>query len=1316
MAQLSETWQPVQLLQSVCSQAASVCVLQLRQPSSEVAAREEPLQVLLSLHEESLCCSLLPGSAAGVNAAAAPQGSAARETAATATAGAASSTGGIGGGALPAYLQRSFWCPLKLTDESIDEGVAAFAACELQEADTQSSDEQGDHTDRQEHARYGLVLTCGASGLMRLMLLLLQQPQQPQHQQHQQLQQRDPAMQIVERRLGGVDADSSSSGSSSRPWAQLQQLQKWKLLLPSHRLHHTENFSSAASLATKAQEGTSSVARVATISSPFSFSAAGKRGATETTVATVRLVAVGCVGGELELLLLQHKTVVRCSTLKHPTAITTLRFHPSRALLAVGTAEGPLHVYDISFAAAAAAAAAAPAAAEHIPCLVLKDHLSSITALSFIPAASLAALQQQQQRVGGGGVKRKAAATSGATEQRLADGLVSAAGDSLVNLWDLSSLPDSAGLLPALKEKDFQQHLQDMKKSCLRLQKRLQEQQQKHQQQPLLQLPTLEIVTSLLLDSDQEASVGGAPGAPFLLSGGATGLVKLWSLCEKKTVKVLRTATTVASGREDGSRSEEDLGAFVRSLLLLPKRSKSSGSSSERSLLIAQDSGLISLVSPLQSLMRGLCSSADYPSSLLLLTGDPCAWYLDLTYGSLGFKPVGGTESLRFAAVGQQQTEGHQAAMEGHQAAISCCDVSKNGCWILTGGKDGSLCVWHRASDRLVARMQAAHAGCLTAVAFQRQKCCAVVPGSQLGQLASCVCQGRGYLSHFFCRKDSMRMSACRNNASALVKTRPDLECCCDCRGISPAQPHHLLFASCCDQNSVKLWRLAIPASLFIGKEAEGTGGPESDSQADFRFGDIQVLEEIECLASIVAHAKEINDLKFAPNDSLIATASQDKTCRLLAVPSLAAKGELKGHRRGVHEVQFATRERTAATASGDATIKLWNLQTMTCIKTLQGDGFGFLCLRFLSLDSQLISFNSNGEAQIWNCRTAECASKLQPVHTDKVWSVDLWGEALASAGADGRICIWRDVTTETKAAVKQKALREQQELAAAQTLEATGQTEEVVGLLLRLKKKYALGSFIQRRLLRSLSASLDASDPAALLRKGSLSSLVKLLPEQQHQLLRKHLPPQQQALLQQERVEEDDWGDIISRLGEDEIKTLFGFVAEWTAADPVTAAAADGLLYLLLTRFPQEMLFKSSRGSSKTDGKAEETDIYSNKVKPTVGGKLAEDVLKALVLSSQRHERRLIGLLQKSYLLDLLLPGAAAVQQDLQQLLRPLQQDAGKKEAEGMQGKRAKKKRKTAQQQQHFEDEQEEFVLDPNVLQPHFGSEFTDRCLYGDA
>jgi U3 small nucleolar RNA-associated protein 13 len=59
-------------------------------------------------------------------------------------------------------------------------------------------------------------------------------------------------------------------------------------------------------------------------------------------------------------------------------------------------------------------------------------------------------------------------------------------------------------------------------------------------------------------------------------------------------------------------------------------------------------------------------------------------------------------------------------------------------------------------------------------------------------------------------------------------------------------------------------------------------------------------------LAAVAGHDKEINAVAVAPNDSLAATASADRTVRLWALPGLGAGLTLRGHKRGVWAVTFS--------------------------------------------------------------------------------------------------------------------------------------------------------------------------------------------------------------------------------------------------------------------------------------------------------------------------------------------------------------------------------------------------------------------------
>jgi U3 small nucleolar RNA-associated protein 13 len=84
------------------------------------------------------------------------------------------------------------------------------------------------------------------------------------------------------------------------------------------------------------------------------------------------------------------------------------------------------------------------------------------------------------------------------------------------------------------------------------------------------------------------------------------------------------------------------------------------------------------------------------------------------------------------------------------------------------------------------------------------------------------------------------------------------------------------------------------------------------------------------------AHEKDINIVSVAPNDSLIATGSQDKTVKLWRSTDLALQATLKGHKRGIWDCQFSKTDRVLATASGDRTIKLWSIADSSCVRTFQ--------------------------------------------------------------------------------------------------------------------------------------------------------------------------------------------------------------------------------------------------------------------------------------------------------------------------------------------------------------------------------------------
>lgn len=171
-------------------------------------------------------------------------------------------------------------------------------------------------------------------------------------------------------------------------------------------------------------------------------------------------------------------------------------------------------------------------------------------------------------------------------------------------------------------------------------------------------------------------------------------------------------------------------------------------------------------------------------------------------------------------------------------------------------------------------------------------------------------------------------------------------------------------------------------------------------------------IHELVAASSVRGHEKDINIVSVAPNDSLIASGSQDKTVRLWNATDLSLKATLKGHRRGVWDCQFSPIDRVLATSSGDKTIKLWSLGDFSCVRTFQGHLSSVLRVRFLRTGLQLVSSGADGLIKLWTIRTNECETTLDG-HTNKVWALDssFEDQLLVSGGADSTLVVWKDNT-----------------------------------------------------------------------------------------------------------------------------------------------------------------------------------------------------------------------------------------------------------------------------------------------------------------
>ncbi|CAK0822557.1 unnamed protein product [Prorocentrum cordatum] len=274
--------------------------------------------------------------------------------------------------------------------------------------------------------------------------------------------------------------------------------------------------------------------------------------------------------------------------------------------------------------------------------------------------------------------------------------------------------------------------------------------------------------------------------------------------------------------------------------------------------------------------------------------------------------------------------------LRGHSDVVISCDVSADGRWIATGGKDQSIRVWSASQCRPVCVL-AGHAGSVSALSFP--------------------------------------------------KKRP--------KGPASAGSGPLWLVSGSQDKTMKIWKLPSEAQL---EERLGKGDEE--------------LSISKAKVTVVAHAKEVNDVTVAPNNKLLASGGHDKIVRVWKFPEGSLMGECKGHRRGVWCVAFSPTDQVIASASGDSTVRLWNLKDYTTIRAFQGHESAVLRVCFLGNGVQLMTSSVDGLLKLWHIRTADCAATFEE-HTGKVWCIDVIGDRMVSGGADAKMCVWRDTTIE---------------------------------------------------------------------------------------------------------------------------------------------------------------------------------------------------------------------------------------------------------------------------------------------------------------
>lgn len=145
------------------------------------------------------------------------------------------------------------------------------------------------------------------------------------------------------------------------------------------------------------------------------------------------------------------------------------------------------------------------------------------------------------------------------------------------------------------------------------------------------------------------------------------------------------------------------------------------------------------------------------------------------------------------------------------------------------------------------------------------------------------------------------------------------------------------------------------------------------------------------------AHDKDINCIDVSPDDTIFASASQDKTVKIWSLAEGEVLGVLRGHRRGVWSVRFSPPGlnssmlgadrggRLVITGSADKTVRLWALADYSCLKTFEGHVNSVLKTIWIHGGRSVASAGGEGLVKIWDVKSGECVTTLDN-HQDRVW------------------------------------------------------------------------------------------------------------------------------------------------------------------------------------------------------------------------------------------------------------------------------------------------------------------------------------------
>lgn len=189
---------------------------------------------------------------------------------------------------------------------------------------------------------------------------------------------------------------------------------------------------------------------------------------------------------------------------------------------------------------------------------------------------------------------------------------------------------------------------------------------------------------------------------------------------------------------------------------------------------------------------------------------------------------------------------------------------------------------------------------------------------------------------------------------------------------------------------------LPIDHSGFISSIQFSPDDSKVATASDDNTAKIWDAETGRLLVDLKGHIKKINTAKFSPDGTMLVTASSDSTIIVWEVLTGKILHEMEGHSNEVTWAEFSPDGSKIVSASWDNTLKLWSVATGEQVMTIRKNNNQFQSVQFSKDGEKMVTTSQNDAPAVWDAKTGD------PVITLK-WKYQM-GPVYASINNDASI------------------------------------------------------------------------------------------------------------------------------------------------------------------------------------------------------------------------------------------------------------------------------------------------------------------------